>query len=194
MPSKWSKLKAVLDPWKPEASYQERVDVSKQAYVHLSPTELARQFKMFDDQKDACERTVGNLNLELEALSQLIVSALTGSGVQTLELESGMKVALDEKIYIAVLDTIEARAAYDKWTNLPMIRKLKKLYVATRDGFVREEVLKAMIAGKPVPKQFTAWVELKYRTRAKLLKKKYESDQPIDPYAGIHSNGGTEDE
>jgi hypothetical protein len=47
---------------------------------------------------------------------------------------------------------------------------------------VKEEVLKAMMAGKPVPKNFAGWLELKYKTRAKLTGRRKEE------------NGGSEDE
>lgn len=168
MASKWAKLKGKLEPFIEEPSYQEKVDEEKSQFIALSPVELARQFKMAKDQKDEHEAMISDINVRLKALSQLIVSALEGAGMEALELPSGMKVGLEEKVYIGVLDTPEGRAAYQKWENGPKIKPLKKLYVATRDGFVREEVMKAMVLGKPVPKQFSDWVKLQYETRAKL--------------------------
>lgn len=167
MPSKFAKLKGKLDPWKPEASYQEKVDEAKKKYAALSPVELAREFKMEDDTKDSLEVEIKLCNLELEALSQLIVSVLEGSDLQALELESGMKVSLDIKPYVSVIDTLEARTAYDKWIHSAKMRKLLTLNPRTRDGFVKE----LLEAGRPTPN----WAKCFLKTRAKLMGKKKEN-------------------
>lgn len=172
MASKWKSLKSKLDPWAPEPAYQEKVDIAKQVYIGLSPVELARAFKMEEDKKDALEAEIKIRNMMIEALSQLIVSALESSDLQALELESGMKVTLDIKPYVSALDTTEARVLYSKWIHSKAIKGLLTLNAQTRDGFVKQ----LLEAGKPAP----AWAKVFLKTRAKLLGKKKENSNEGD--------------
>lgn len=183
MPSKYAKLKGKLDPWQPEPSYQEKVDAAKGAYIGLSPTELAQQFKAEDDKKDICELAVKACDLELAALSQLIVSALQGSGQESFTLESGMKVGLDMRPVFTLIKTPEAASARSRWERSPNMKPLLTLNAKTREGFCKEAVMKAYAAGMPLPKWLTAWANVTLMTRAKLYGKKKEN-----------SNGGNEDE
>lgn len=167
MPSKWKSLKGKLDPWQPEPAYQERVEETKKEYIGLSPTDLAREFKMYEDSKDQLELLIKEKNLAIEAISQLLVSALENADLQSLELESGMKVSLDIKPYVSVLPEPEARAAYNKWIHSKPMKGLLTLNAQTRDGFVKQ----LLEAGKPAPK----WAKVYIRTKAKLLGKKKEN-------------------
>lgn len=184
MARKWKPLKDKIDSWKPEASYQARVDEEKRLYGNITPAELAIEMKDASDCKDSLEWEIKQQNLKLEALSQLIVAAFENSNLESIELESGMKCALDEGVYIGKLHTPEAIAAYRKWENRPDIRKMKTLNAHIRDSLVRDQVMKAMVDGKPVPKQFAPWVKLTFYTKAKLYGKKNEPTQ----------NGGSENE
>lgn len=167
MPSKWQKLKAKLDPWKPEPSYQERIEEEKKQYVGLSPVELARMFKMFDDKNSEYEQLIKSHNLQIEALSQLIVSALESSDIQSIELESGMKCGLRIEPYVSVLDTEEAHAEYDKWIHSKDMKKLLTLNTQTRNGIVKQ----LLETGKPTP----TWAKVFLKTSAKLTGKKKEN-------------------
>ncbi len=186
MASKWKPLKHKIDSWKPEVSFQAVVDEEKRLYGNLAPAELARQMKKISDRKDTLESDIKHYNVTLEALSQLIVAAFENSNLESIEFDSGMKCALDEGVYIGKLDTPEAIDAYRKWENRLDIRKMKTLNAKTRDSLVRDQVMKAMVDGKPVPKQFAPWVKLTFYTKAKLYGKKNEPTQA--------QNGGSENE
>lgn len=175
MPSKYAKFKGKLDPWQPEPSYQERIDKEKLQYAKLSPTELAQAFMLHDDAKDKAEEIIKGMNLKIEALSQLIVTALEGSDLQSIELQSGMKCSLDIKPYVSVIDSVEAHASYEAWLRTAKIKKLLTLNMQRRDALIKED----LEAGRPTPK----WAKVFLKTRAKLTGKSKEN-----------SNGGNGDE
>lgn len=168
MASKFQKYVGVLDPWTPEPAYQERVEEVKKELIGLSPTDLARRFKNLSDEKDRLEEEIKSINLDAEAVSQLIVSALTGADLNALELESGMKVSLDIKPYVSVLP--EQSEAYNKWCQSKVIKPLLTLNAQKRDSIIKE----FLETGRPLP----AWTKVFLKTRAKLTgKKKEQSDE-----------------
>lgn len=167
MASKWKNLVGKLDPFALEPTYQARIDEEKKSHAALSPSELARKFKITVDEKEQYEQDIKDCNLQIEAISQLIVSALEASDLQSIELESGMKCGLRIEPYVSILDTNEARALYDKFIHSKNMKCLLTLNAQTRNGYVKQ----LLEAGRPAP----AWAKVFIRTSAKLLGKSKEN-------------------
>jgi hypothetical protein len=180
MSSKWQGLKEKLKPFQIDSERQKKIDEAKSAYIALSPTELARAFKMKRDVKDELKKQDHENNIEIDAISQLLVSALESSDVQLIKLESGMSCGLETQPNIKIIDA----AQYGKWSHSTKIKPLLTLNAKVRDAFVKEEVMKLNERGKPLPTWLTAWAEVTYWTRAHLYGRKKENSQ----------NGGNDEE
>lgn len=165
MPNKWASFKGKLEPWKPEPSYQELVDEAKGEYIGLSPTEVAKEFNFQDNVKEFHEKRIKLVNVKLEALSQLLVSALEGSGQESFRLESGMSVGLRIDPSVTVLP--DKTDEYDEWLHSEDIEKLLTLNANTRTSYVKN----LLELGEPAPE----WAKVYLKTTARLYGKKKEA-------------------
>lgn len=168
MCGKWSSLKAKLPKFKLEPTFAAKVNEARGAYVALGPAELARELVLQQNAKESFEDEISKKNIEIEAISQCFVELMEGAATQKITLDSGTSCSVEDMPYITVADTPAARAAYQRWLARPEIRKLLTLNAKTREGFVKEELMKNFAAGKPIAKPIAAWVKVFIKSRAKL--------------------------
>lgn len=93
-----------LPQYQEEPEYQEKVETAKGPFVGLSTAELAREFKRTRLLKKDLEEQVSSLNIELLALSQLLVNDLQGQELSKVTLDSGGTVYLKTEVYPATTD------------------------------------------------------------------------------------------
>lgn len=147
MSGKYSKLRGVIPAFQEETSYQQRVDSWKQGFLctddatNVNVNMLARNFAERKADKDKLEERISALNVELEALSQLLVEALEDQNIQKVELASGAICFLQDTPYPVVKD----RDAVLEWIKKERMQSLLSVHYQTLKAMTSER----LIAGKP---------------------------------------------
>jgi len=173
MAGKYASLRGKLPAFEESQPFQERVNAAKQfvlAQGELRDTDgivvenlnaanvsrLAALFAQRKAQKDAHEEQIAELNVELEALSQLLVEALEDQQIQKVELASGATCYLQDTPYPVVKD----REALLAWIKKQKMASLLTIHYQTLKGIVNER----LVGGKTVP----PGVEVYLKTQARL--------------------------
>lgn len=147
MAGKYAALRGKLPAFEEETSYQQRVDAFKQEFlgtysgVDANTAFLAKEFSARKAMKDGHEETISALNVELEALSQLLVEALEDQNIQKVELASGAICFLQDTPYPVVKD----REAVLAWIKQQKMQSLLSIHFQTLKALTNER----LVAGKP---------------------------------------------
>ncbi len=139
---KWTSLKKQLPKFEVEPEYAARVEEKKKEYIGLDTAEMAREFKVVRGAKKAAEETISGLNLELEALSQLLVNDLETQSISKLTLQTGETVFISDEPYSSVAD----KEALMAWVKKKKMQSLLTLNWQTMNSMVKE----LLSAGKPI--------------------------------------------
>src|SRR5271169_6001054 len=150
MASKWAKMRGVLPAFENESSFQEKVNEAKQFILAGADTpeganvnRLARLFSERYAAKEGFEEIIAEHNIQLEALSQLLVERLEESDTQKVELSSGATIYLQDTPY----PSIENKEFFYKWLHKENLDGLLTLNHQTLKGIVSERLQQ----GKPLP-------------------------------------------
>ena len=154
---KWKGFKGSLERFKPEPEWQARVDGAKSTYTGLDTAGLARAFAHERAQKQHLEAQVKLHNVELEAISQLLVEELEASAIQKVQLDTGETVYLSDEPYAQVED----RAAVLAWAKKKRLEQLLTVQWQTFNAMVKE----MLTAGKPVPPGTKVYMKTSARLR-----------------------------
>lgn len=138
---KYDKLKGKLPAFQLETSFQQKVDEAKSQYQFLEAPELARMFKQEKLNKKNLEEKVSLVNVEIEALSQLLVQNFEENGLQKITLEDGKTCYMQIEPYSSVSDQSILLAEIKK----QKMQALLTLAWGTINAINKERLL----AGKP---------------------------------------------
>lgn len=142
MASKYIALKGKLPAFELEPEFQSKINSAKAIYSRLTPAELANELALQRKNKNYHEEQIKNTNVELEALSQLIVEHLEADDLQKIQLASGITVYTQVEPYSS-LTSNEELMAYLKKAKLT---NLLTLHYQTMNALNKER----LINGKPV--------------------------------------------
>lgn len=162
MPSKWAAFRTKIEPFVAEQSFQSKVDEAKMLILsthegdNANINHLAALYAQRKQKKDDLEEQIGDLNVELEALSQLLVDAFENENIQKVELSSGASVYLSDGIY----PSVEDREKLFAWIKQHKMSKLLSVNSQTLKGLVGE----MLQDGKPAP----AGVKVYLKTQARM--------------------------
>jgi hypothetical protein len=141
MAGKYDKLKGKLPAFQQEASFQQKVDEAKSQFVALNAPELARMFNLGRQNKKSLESRVSEVNIELEALSQLLTENFEASGLTKLTLATGETCYTQTEPYSSV---------QDQQSLLTFIKKQKMSNLLTLAwGTLNALNKERLVAGKP---------------------------------------------
>lgn len=133
---RWSNYKGKLEAFLPEADFQKKVEEVKSSFVGLSATELSRVLVMTRNEKRDMEDHIKSYNIELEALSQLLVANLEASEIQKIGLDSGETVFLHSEPF----SSIEDRDAVMGFIKKNKLGNLLTLHFKTLNAMVKERL------------------------------------------------------
>jgi hypothetical protein len=125
-----------------------KVDEWKQAFLQadnpedVSPAMIARNYADRDALKRKLEDQISELNIQLEALSQLGVEALESSGMQKVDLSVGGYVSIKDTPYTSTEDKTKMIA----WFKRNKMNDLLTVNYQTLSGLNNER----LVAGKPL--------------------------------------------
>jgi len=164
MAGKYSKLRGIIPTFVEEESYQSRVNEEKLKIVGdasnveaANVTRLASLFAASKQIKDSLEEKISFINLQLEALSQLLVEALEDQEIQKVELSSGALVFLQDTPYPQVKDKELVLA----WIKKNRMTQLLGVNYQTLKGLTNE----LLVAGKKLPDGVEVFLKTQARVR-----------------------------
>lgn len=139
---KWRKLRGKLPAFvKQENGWSEKVDAAKEQYAALELAELGREFKLQTAKKKEHEAAVRVQNVELEAISLLLLERMEGSGAELVQLASGGTVYINDE----PCATVEDRKKVMAWIKANKAAYLLAIQYQTLNALSKERIA----AGKP---------------------------------------------
>jgi hypothetical protein len=143
-----------------DGPYQEKVEAAKRALIEqhdtLTSTALANMYADLDSAKDELSEEEKRLNLEMEAVSQLMQAAFEKEGVERIDsAEHGKNVTLQAEPYAQVTDA----DVFREWCKEQDLERKLSLPWATTNSITKQRLLdgldpppgvKAFVKVKPV--------------------------------------------
>jgi hypothetical protein len=139
--SKYDSLKGKLPGFQQEASFQEKVNAIKDEFSALEKGDLAREFAKARIQKKELEAQISDLNVGLEALSQLLNEHLEAEGMNKFQLVTGETCYQQIEPYSSVAD----QGALFAFIKKQKMRNLLTLPWGTMNALNKER----LTSGKP---------------------------------------------
>lgn len=109
----------------------------------LTKTAKARLFCKIRDHKDQLETQVKELNVDLEALSQLLVHEMEGEGLDLFRLDSGDSLSIKDEPYCSVAD----KNIFINWIKDSRMEDLLTVHYQTLSAMTKQR----LESGKPAP-------------------------------------------
>ena len=134
---KYDQLKTKLQPFALETEYQQKVDEEKKSHIGLSASDLARAFAMIRSMKRDREEQIKKLNVQLEALSQLLVEHLEADAVQKIQLQTGETCYIQSEPYSGIENRDEAIA----WLKKHKLSNMLTIQWQTMNAFNKERLV-----------------------------------------------------
>jgi hypothetical protein len=138
---KYDALKTKLPKFKQEPTFQQAVDAVKIQYQALDAPELARIYSLERRRKKDFEEQIADLNVGLEAISQLLVEQMEAGGLMKFSLASGECCFQQTEPYSSIQD----QQALMAWIKKQRLQSLLTLAWSTMNAFNKERLM----AGKP---------------------------------------------
>jgi hypothetical protein len=157
MASKWSGLKEKLPAFEQEPAWQAKVEEKKKEYIGLDTAELAREFRNARQTKKQYEDCIAVCNMDLEALSQLLINDLESSQMQKVQLATGETVYIQIEPYCSVQD----KSAVMEWIKKKKLTAMLSVQWQTLNAFVKEQ----LVTGKPSPPGVAVFLKTSARLR-----------------------------
>jgi phage host-nuclease inhibitor protein Gam len=139
--SKYDSLKGKLPGFQQEASFQQKVDEVKDRYQALEQSDLARTFNLERQKKKNLEAEISELNINLEALSQLLNDQFEATGISKFQLATGETCYQQTEVYSSVTD----QGALLEYIKKSKQQALLTLAWGTMNALNKERLM----AGKP---------------------------------------------
>jgi hypothetical protein len=142
-----------------DAGFQEKVQQRKRELIDNDPLKmrsasaLASEYRRLRDSKDEVEQIISRLNLEIEAVSQLLIEQYEADGTSSIALATGGSVSTQLEPYAQVLDRDQCRT----WAVENGLERSLALPWQTANAIVKERLLK----GEPEPPGMKAFVRTK---------------------------------
>jgi hypothetical protein len=143
MAGKYAKYRGKLEAFAQEPDFQKKVDAEKRKHAKRDANALGKEFVRRKRAKNSLKRKDRQLNVELEALSQLLVDRLEGAEIESVKFRGGVGVGLQDKPYPSVAD----RRKLFGWIKQTRMTGLLSVHHQTLLGLVTE----ALEAGRPLP-------------------------------------------
>lgn len=141
-----------------EPSYQAKVDAKmREIYAEvgeaLSSGSIAELYKEARRQKEAVEKELYDANLELQAVTQMLIDRYEIDGISSLKLDSGERIGLQYEPHAVVED----KAAVWKWCKENGYEREMQLMWGTLNAITKERLL----AGQSEPDGVRAYTKIK---------------------------------
>ncbi len=164
MPGKYTTLRGKLPAFEEEPAYAAKIEERKRLVVDFTENPeaanvnwLAVRFAAARAEKQRLEDQIYDRNIEIEALSQLLVEALEVQSLEKVELSSGALVFIQDTPYPVVKD----KAALLAWIKKQRMNDLLGVNYQTLKGLTNER----LVAGQPPPPGVECFLKTQARLR-----------------------------
>jgi len=174
----WSGLKGQVPLAEVDPDWQSRVNIAKTrsrveatedgsvayaepAFMDLSKTDKARKYCELRDEKDELEAKVKALNVDLEALSQLMISEMEAEGSNSFRLATGESLSIKDEPYCSV----ENKDTFLTWVKESNLSDLLTVHYMTLSSMTKDR-LKQGLNPPPGIKVFLKQSITRYRARS----------------------------
>jgi len=154
---KYDQLKGRLPAFQQEPSFQQKVEDAKKKYLKFEAANLIAAFSLERQNKKNYEEEISKRNIELEALSQLLVENFEASGLAKLSLASGETCYTQTEPYSSVAD----QAVLLAFVKKQKMQNLLSLAWGTMNALNKER----LINGKPPLPGTQVWLKTSVRLR-----------------------------
>jgi hypothetical protein len=151
MPSKYAKVFSRLEKLPEDPTYRDQIQALKQSISNRNPPALARTYASLRDKKTRIEEELKGVNLQIEAVSQLLVVAYETDSLVTLKLTSGRSVRVQPEPYAQVEDKEKFRL----WCIENKLEKEMHLAWQSTNSLTKERLLE----GQPEPDGIKAFIK-----------------------------------
>jgi len=164
---KYSGLRGKVPAFVEESSYQEKINAEKQKILGVTTGEganvnrLAAFFASNKAAKDALEKQVSEINLRLEALSQLLCDALEEQSMEKVTLSSGATGYIQDTPY----PTVKDRVALYEWGEKEFGKKAWREMLTMNYNTLKAITSERLIGGKPAPNGVEVFLKTQFRLR-----------------------------
>jgi len=161
MASKYSKV--ALPAFQQEETFQDKVTAWKRMMFGENPEDanlsmLARELAEQKCAKDMLEEQVSEINIHIEALSQLIVEKMQAESLEKVGLSDGSTCYVSYEVYPSVKD----KAALLEWVKKHKMAASLSLPWQTLRGLCND----LSVAGKPMPEGVECFLKTAARIRS----------------------------
>lgn len=111
---KWTAFKKVLPAVPVDGAYQAKVDVVKAEFADKPLAELTKAYDEVNGHKAEAEKEIKEMNVQLEALEQLLVSRLEDLGLTSVRVDGGGSFLLTDEPYASVADRAKCREWFEE--------------------------------------------------------------------------------
>lgn len=142
-----------------DAGFQEKVQQRKRELIDNDPLKmrsasaLAAEYRRLRDSKDEVDQVLSRINLELEAIGQLLIQQYEADDTASVTLVAGGSVSIQLEPYAQVVDRDQVR----RWAIEEGLERQLALPWQTANSLVKDRLLK----GEPEPPGMKAYVRTK---------------------------------
>lgn len=154
---KYAALKSTLPKFELEPDFRQKVDAIKSKFIGCDAVELARSFAMARKEKQTLEAEIKSQNVELEALSQLLVENLEGAEIQKIQLATGETCYLQDEPYASIEDRSQVMA----WMKKHKLTAMLTVQWQSYNAMVKD----MLVQGKAVPPGTKVYMKTSARLR-----------------------------
>jgi hypothetical protein len=155
---KYSHLRGELEPVPQDPSYQSQVDKAKHQYNGLSVGKLGEAYGKHYLANKQLEAEIHQENLELEALRQMLVDAMTADGLDMVRLGDGSSLSMKDEPY----SSVENRAAFHQWIKESGREHLLTVNYQSMNSLVKD----LLLDGQPPPPGLKAFIKTSLTRRS----------------------------
>ena len=112
------------------------VEVEEFAFDQLSPQDLAVRFCKLRDEKDRLEAEEKKINLQLEAIQQLMIPKMEQSGMDLFRLTSGDSLSIKDEPYVSIAD----KSQFIGWIRSSGQEDLLTVHYMTMSAMTKERL------------------------------------------------------
>ncbi len=135
-PRRWDKLKERFEPFV-DPTYREKVDENRAKFAHLFLGDLKDEYAKSRLERDDLEDQVSKINIDLMALSQLLVEHLEANGLRSISTDAGHVIGTTVEPQI----TPEDLGKFEEWVSAdPSLD-----YVWSVNPMTRQSMVKAIL-------------------------------------------------
>jgi len=134
---KYAHLKDVLDPLPQDQTWQQRINTVKPRFNGKGLGLLGEAYNKARERKEKLEDDLGDVNTELEALSQMILSKMEEDNLSLVRLDDGSTLYINDKPYCRVDNQVK----FLTWIRTSKKEDLLSVHYQRMNSLVSEMLL-----------------------------------------------------